>query len=133
VADWRDIWLNEGWATYSEGLWLEHTEGPDALTAWADDLYVYAADEALGAPAEPTGDNLFDDAVYVRGGLALHALRRTVGDAAFFEIAQAWASRYRDGNASTDDFVALVREIGGEDAGDALRPWLYAAVMPALP
>ena len=81
VASWRDIWLHEGFACYSEWLWSEESGGPSAderarraLEAACDEL---PQDLLLG---DPGPDDMFDDRVYKRGALLLHTLRRTVGD-----------------------------------------------------
>lgn len=69
VADWSDIWLNEGFATYSEGLWIEHTSGREALDDWVKFIYsdVITYPEYYPAPGNPPADDLFNGGVYVRG------------------------------------------------------------------
>ncbi|MEP7294065.1 MAG: M1 family metallopeptidase [Chloroflexota bacterium] len=134
VADWRDIWLNEGFATYAEGLWIEHDTGSEALDAWVRDLYDYVTtDEGIVPTGSPAADDLFNDGVYYRGGLLLHALRERIGDDPFFETLRTWAERYRDGNATTADFIALSEAVSGEDLGDFFDAWLYDEALPAIP
>jgi aminopeptidase N len=134
VADWSDIWLNEGFATYAEGLWIEHTEGAEALETWIRDQYDYVAqNDNLPPPGEPPADDLFNDGVYTRGALALHALRLHIGDDDFFALLKAWYERYKDGNASTTDFMALANEISGQDLEDFFNEWLYEQEVPPIP
>ncbi|MFN8530254.1 MAG: M1 family metallopeptidase [Anaerolineae bacterium] len=133
VADWRDIWLNEGWATYAEGLWVAHTQGDEAFDQWVRDQYSNMVGESMFAPGNPPADNLFDWSVYVRGGLTLHALRLRVGDEAFFQIAQEWTQRYAYGNATTQDFIALAEEISGKPVQDLMDEWLYNPGIPSIP
>jgi hypothetical protein len=64
-------------------------------------------------PGDPGVDELFGVSVYERGALTLHALRLTVGDDAFFRILREWVSRYRYENATTEDFIALTKELAG--------------------
>ena len=111
VADWSDIWLNEGFADYSEGLWIEHTQGREALDEWVKSQYATVVDfpEYFPPPGNPPADNLFNGGVYVRGGLTLHALRLEVGDEVFFDILKTYAERYKYGNATTEDFIARYR------------------------
>ena len=61
---------------------------------------------------------MFDDRVYKRGALLLHALRRTVGDESFFTILRTWADRHQHATVSTELFVDLAAEVAGKDLGD---------------
>ena len=207
---WQDIWLNEGFATYAQILWIEHSEGVvarnrfvaqlyashAALSPYQDpavlaertaadviadyqqfsqrflrstvssrfieryttelgassneDLSAIPAAEGLeqlavqGVPAEffpgttmLTGDpgpaNLFSPSgIYERGALTLHALRLQVGDDAFFSILRTWTSRFHNGNATTEDFIALSEEISGQDLDDFFQAWLFEPGLPSL-
>ncbi|MBI5964796.1 MAG: M1 family metallopeptidase [Chloroflexi bacterium] len=134
VADWSDIWLNEGFATYSEGLWIEHTSGRAALDDWVMSKYssVSAFPEYYPAPGNPPADDLFNGGVYVRGGLTLHALRLEVGDETFFSIMQAYYDRYEGGNAATEDFLSVINEVSGKDLTSFLNDWLYSEKLPSI-
>jgi aminopeptidase N len=135
VADWGDIWLNEGFATYGEGLWVEHLHGSEGLDKWAVGLYeeVRAYPEYYPPPGSPAANNLFNGGVYLRGGLTLHALRLAVGDEAFFEILSVYYDRYKFGNASTADFIQVTEEISGKDLGSFFEAWLYEEQLPPIP
>jgi aminopeptidase N len=210
VLRWQDIWLNEGFASYAQALWIEHTEGvaarnrhiaqsyavhaalnpvqdPEAVATssaadvletyqrfsarflrskvsdnfvqrYLDGLGVASLDALAEIPAAdglaqladlgvdpdlfpgvavPTGDpgapNLFSPlSVYDRGMLTLHALRLRVGEDAFFTILRTWPERYRNGNATTDDFIALAEEISGQDLDAFFQGWLYEIALPPL-
>lgn len=139
---WQDIWLNEGFASYANWLWVEHDLGADEMAGWVDGAVeavrsVENSPDAEPPPGDPGAQDLFGTNVYERAALTLHALRLTVGDAVFFEIIREWAARYRYGNAGTDDFVALVEErtghLAGLDAAAFFAAWLYDERMPDLP
>jgi aminopeptidase len=133
LRTWRDIWLHEGFACYSEWLWSEEsggrTAGQHATTHW-DRLARLPQDVIL---TDPGPERMFDDRVYKRGALALHALRLTVGDRLFFELVRTWADRHAHGTVTTAMFLAHVQEGSSSHAAAALDPWLFAAPLPALP
>jgi len=235
IADWNDIWLNEGFATYASALWVEHKYGNDEfeqvirayhtsmdpmeapyrtntlslrrdietylngdtgtstkaqvqqaleflLEGWVTDTDIATvindlpADsiernqihnligelnssmisitnariqrffEILGVeeisidpvqsfppPGIPPKDDLFNQSVYVRGALTLHALRTTVGDELFFDILRAYVQRYQNGNASTEDFIEVAETISGRQLDDLFNDWLYSTELPDLP
>lgn len=130
-ARWADIWLNEGWATYSTWLWNEHQGRGTAQEAYEDVLAIPADhpfwDVVL---SDPGALNLFHDAVYDRGAATLHALRLEIGDDAFFELARTWVERYGGGTASTDDFRALAEEVSGQDLDTFFTVWLDTPERP---
>lgn len=133
VDSWHDIWLNEGFATFAEFLWIEHELGREAMETEAATRYSIVEDRAYDPIADPGADDIFGLAVYWRGGLALHALRAEVGDEVMREILQTYAARFADGNASTEDFIALATEVSGHDLAALFDAWLYQTDLPPLP
>lgn len=135
---WRDIWLNEGFASYAQIIWLEHTEGREAadaqLTSWYSALANPLVAITGSAPAEPPANNLFNGAVYLRGALTLHALRLELADDdLFYAILRAYTARYRHAHASTPDFIAVAEAVSGRDLTALFDAWLYQRAMPDLP
>ncbi len=133
LKTWKDIWLNEGFATYAQWLWIEHTQGRAALDQRVHAMYDAVTQQKPPPPGNPPPDDLFNMGVYIRGGLTLHALRLEVGDDAFFDILQTYASRYKYGNADTKDFIGVAEEISGRKLGSFFDGWLYARDMPGMP
>jgi aminopeptidase N len=128
---WQDIWLNEGWATYVEWLWSEHTGGDSAQTSF-DGIMSIPADDPFWelAIADPGPFGLFHGAVYDRGAATLHALRVEVGDEAFFAAAQQWLTRYDDSTGTTEDFQAIFEEVSGQDLDAFFDVWVRTPSKP---
>ena len=76
---------------------------------------------------------MFDDRVYKRGALTVHALRQTVGDEVFFAILNAWTTARRHGFGTTEGFVALAEELSGRPLGGLFGAWLDRHQLPPLP
>jgi len=132
-ALWKDVWLNEGFATYSEWLWSEHLGGPSA-DAIAHGVHDALAKDAPVLPGDPGADHLFDEqAVYERPAVMLQAVRKTVGDDAFFTILKTYTSRFAGKNARTQDFVDVANEVSKQDLTSLFDAWLYRAPLPDLP
>jgi aminopeptidase N len=129
---WPDIWLNEGFATFSEWIYDERHGGPTAQEAF-DAAYARPATSSFWArPPGNVGSAafLFSSPVYDRGAMTLQALRAKVGDATFFAILRAWYRDNRYGNVTTADFVALSERFSGQDLDAFFDVWLYQPVKP---
>ena len=151
VADWSDMWLNEGFASFAQELWTEKTYGVaeyDRSIAFLYSVFsgAYFLDEGVSTdeavamatsyffpPGRPPADDLFNDSVYLRGALTLAALRDQLGDDGFFGMVRTWYDTHRYGNASTEEFLSLVEASGGSDARALTESWLYDPLPPAMP
>jgi aminopeptidase N len=133
-ATWQDIWLNEGFASYAEELWFEHSRGENQLGGVAATTARLRQQGALLGPIDDPGSgDLFNQAVYVRGAMVLHALRLQVGDDVFFEILQTWVVERGGSVGSTADFVELAERVSGEELGAFFDEWLGAPTPPEFP
>lgn len=133
LGTWQDIWLHEGFACYAEWLWSEESGG-DSADAMAARHHERLADlDQDVVLADPGPELMFDDRIYKRGALTLHALRRTVGDEAFFALLRSWVAAHSGGTVTTSEFVThAVRETGA-DLADLFVAWLDKPALPDLP
>ncbi|WP_248241859.1 M1 family metallopeptidase [Microbacterium kunmingense] len=133
LHDWSDIWLNEGFACYAEWLWSERSGGSTADAHAAVHWARVAAEPADLILSDPGPVAMFDDRVYKRGALTLHALRRTVGDEAFFAFLRRWTTAHRHQLVGSDDLRLAVSESFGERESALLHRWIDTAALPPLP
>jgi aminopeptidase N len=129
-ADWSEIWLNEGFATWAEWWWVEETGGP-TVAERLDDICTISP--GAGFWDLPPGDvpgpeQMFADPVYDRGGASLQALRELIGDDDFFDLLAAWTSQDPLGAVTTEDFEDLAKAVaaGTDDAEieDLFDDWI---------
>jgi aminopeptidase N len=133
---WPDMWLNEGFATWSEWIWFEKTGGDSAQERF-EDLYDTPEDSDAGqdlwfpAPNELSGpEELFHTPVYDRGAMTLQALREKLGDEVFFQIVRAWYAENRFSNVTTQDFIATAERVSGQQLDQFFQVWLFEEGRP---
>jgi aminopeptidase N len=138
-ARWKDIWLNESFATWSHYYWNEKQGG---RTVYDQARAVYNArpfPDAAGRPywsvvvADPQRDTMFNDRVYSGGAMVLQFLREKIGDEAFFKLLRTWYADHKYGNATTEQFTALAKKITGQDLDGFFQTWLYTPGKHPLP
>lgn len=134
VRRWHDIWLHEGFACYAEWLWSEESGGP-STDWWASHHHQRLAslpqDLILTAPGAA---DMFDDRIYKRGALTLHAVRRASDDDTFFDLLRRWVADNRGSNVTSEQFRSHVETVTGDPSlGALLDRWTRHAPLPALP
>jgi aminopeptidase N len=133
VRTWRNIWLNEGFATFASWLWAEHTGGPSTYRSARSDYSSIPARDSFWRQsiADPRRPTMFSGAVYDRGGMTLAALRHRLGSATFFRLLRRWTAIHRYGNATTRQFVRLAQRVSGQHLRRFVRVWLWRKRKPA--
>ena len=137
--DWDDVWLSEGFATYFTHLYTEHVEGRDAFVRGLRQSRERVFETEEKTPDTPiVHRNLSDmkrvlnQLVYQKGGWVLHMLRQEIGTNAFWSGIRDYYRRYRDQNASTDDFRQVMEHAGGKDLRWFFTQWLTRSGVPEL-
>ncbi|MFD0856475.1 M1 family metallopeptidase, partial [Actinomadura adrarensis] len=130
---WADIWLNEGFATYAEWMYMEAFQGTPVQDTF-DDVYSTPADNGLWTPvvADPGRDNIYHGAVYDRGAMTIHALRLEIGERDFARLIKDWPTRTRGKTFTTAEFIRFAEDVSGERLDDLFKKWIYTSGKPAL-
>lgn len=133
VKNWKDIWLSEGFTNYATAMWTAEHEGGFA----ALDKRMKKIHRMLPPRSTPIGDpgstEMFNPMVYLRGAVTLHALRKEVGDEAFFKTLRAWGEAFGGKNATTSDFVALASRVCDKDLKGFFQRWVEEEALPPWP
>ena len=135
--DWAHAWLNEGFATYFELLYKEHSEGMDEFVyARTQDAAAYFAEDRgryrrpIVCTTYELPINLFDRHLYEKGGLVLHMLRFILGDALFFKAIGWYTTKYRNQSVVTPDLQKAVEEATGRSLDWFFHQWVYSGGHP---
>jgi len=139
--NWSELWLNEGFATFMEAAFREKVYGRENyISKLGQDRDAFIADDTAGSKrrhalrnelAKPD-NSVFDITTYQKGGLVVHMLRETVGDAAFWKGITLYLNKYKYGNAVSSDLEAAMEEASGKDLKWFFDEWVYSAGYPKL-
>lgn len=132
-SDWRNIWINEGFATYCEGIYKEAINGVFSYKSFISNE-MYFAKRARGSiwvqNVEDEWEIFNGDRSYSKGAIVLHMLRGIVGDSTFFQILKEYLEEYKFSNASTEDFQSVAERVYGDTLGYFFNQWIYGENYP---
>ena len=134
LTQWKDIWLNEGFATYAQWMWTEHDGGTTVAQQFTSLMAITPTNAFWTVKvADPGAADLFASAVYRRGAGFLHALRLTIGEEDFAEVLLQWADKDETVPVTTADLLTLSESISGQQLDALFDAWLYQPTKPAAP
>ncbi len=129
--NFHHMWLNEGFATYSEALYFEAVNGTQA---YHDNMAtkVRLGSGTVYAQDSLSNGNIFSLLVYDKGSWVLHMLRKIVGDDDFFEILKSYHQdiRYKYKTATTENFQEIAENISGLELDKFFQQWIYTEFYP---
>jgi hypothetical protein len=123
---WADVWLNEGFATYSEALWAEHLGGPGTYQSYMNSFWRSGFSGSVYNPSD-----LFGSTVYDKGGWVQHMLRHVVGDTKFFNAMRDWYANHTDGTGTTALYKATQEARYGATLDFFFQEWVYGTGQPS--
>jgi aminopeptidase N len=131
---WPDMWLNEGFARFSEWMWTENLGTRTAAQAFTTSYSRAATSSFWQIPpaALPDASVLFTTAVYERGAMTIQALRVKIGELAFWQLVRGWAADNKSGNVNTDDFIAAAEQASGMELDAFFDVWLFQPGKPTV-
>ena len=149
--DWQHIWLNEGFATYFEALYVEQESRGKPTTAKTatspnNDEFQYYLTKIMDSYFRETQeykrrlvttfykhpDDLFDSHSYRKGASVLHMSRNLIGDDDFRESLRIYLKRYAHRSAETDDLRKVLEEVSGFSLQEFFEQWAYREGHPIL-
>jgi len=128
-ADWPNIWLNEGFATYTQALWDEHHHGwatfQSTMQSNQNNYFDQASSYDFPIFDPPPGELFNGGIVYSKGACIMHMLRYVLGETDFWQMWPAYADSFKYGNANTPDFQRICEQVSGQGMDWFFQEWVY--------
>jgi aminopeptidase N len=129
-ADFGHIWLNEGFASWSEAVYYESIGGPEAYRQYMDGMAYFGPGTVF--VENPLSDNIFDGNLsYDKGAWLVHMLRGVLGDEDFFAGLAAYRAQYEHGSATTEQLRDALEGVSGRDLDAFMEQWVYGEYSPS--
>jgi aminopeptidase N len=132
----EDMWLNEGWASFSEALFMQSVYGEKSYRDYIRNNHknvltkTHLYDNGYRAVYGNTKDYTYGSTVYEKGADVIHCLRDYLGDSLFFAAVHEYLKKYAFSNASTEDLKNVFSEISKKDLSDFFENWIYKPGFP---
>lgn len=132
IQRWSDICLNECFASYGPWLWYQDTAKADLDAEWVSEMADATSDPSFwSSPLVDMGPGQEFTSVYSRGPLAVHALRKEMGESAFAAFLRGWPAAHADRAVSWGDFVDYINKMAGRDLTPFINAWFSGTTVPA--
>lgn len=137
-GSWQDVWLNEGFATYMDGMVVENLDGNASFRNWKDDkissITLYPAGSVYVPAQDTTSVNrIFSSRLsYNKASMVIHMLRKKLGDAVFFQGLRNYLNdpAITFGYAKTEDMIRVMEATSGLDLTEFFNDWIYGEGYP---
>lgn len=140
--DWRDMWIHEGFGTYTQALYMEELEGPEGYRNYMNNMRRFSNLLAVAPREHKNSVEIYRAPIYSKGAWILHTLRFLIGDEPFFRALRRMAypdpalEQVTDGGqcrfATTADFLTICEEASGRNLGWFFDLYLRQPRLPVL-
>lgn len=127
---YNHVWLNEGFATYGEALWLEEAYGQEAYLADMLASQYFGPGTVYVEDPSSFGAIFNSNLSYNKGSWVLHMLRHVLGDTNFFATLAQYRDDFAYSSATTEDFQAVAETVSGQDLNAFFQQWIYGEGYP---
>jgi len=133
---WKDVWLSEGFAVYSEAIFIEGTQGFQAMVDYVNSnlqaYYINWAGGNIYTIYDPPYTAIFTPVTYEKAASVLHMLRLMFGSDLFFQILQEYFETFKNGNVVTEDFKQVCEDQSGMDLEQFFNQWIFSPGLPSM-
>ena len=136
--NWQDIWINEGFASYSEYIALEKLYSKVELKNWLSEAFDLIVSEPDGSVFVPANDSTNSGRIfnyrlsYRKGAYLIHMIRHELSDDLFFQVLKTFQETYKNDVADVDDFIQVIQDVSQRNFSTFFNQWYYGEGYPKL-